>query len=139
MKLDLNIGDIILTGRFKNKAVEVKEFGTDEKGQPTINGRPILKFRIKKLIPENTKMDKKRLQQIIKEEVSNVLNERAPKMKVYSWEKNFKEGLKNLDVAANMMKMKSPEGYRKIKKDLGKVQKALMTLHSQMKINSTEF
>tara|TARA_R100000008_G_scaffold86697_1_gene80978 strand:- start:57 stop:476 length:420 start_codon:yes stop_codon:yes gene_type:complete len=139
MKLDLDIGDIILTGRFKNKPVEVKEFGTDEKGQPTINGRPILKFRIKKLIPENTKMDKKRLQQIIKEEVSNVLNERAPKMKVYSWEKNFKEGLKNLDVAANMMKMKSPEGYRKIKKDLGKVQKALMILHSQMKINSTEF
>lgn len=75
MKLDLNIGDIILTGRFKNKPVEVKEFGTDEKGQPTINGRPILKFRIKKLIPENVKMDKKRLQQIIKEEVSNVLKE----------------------------------------------------------------
>ena len=139
MKLDLDIGDIILTGRFKNKPVEVKEFGTDEKGQPTINGRPILKFRIKKLIPENTKMNKKRLQQIIKEEVSNVLNEQAPKMKVYSWEKNFKEGLKNLDVAKIKMKMKSPEGYRKIKKDLGKVQKALINLYSQMKINSTEF
>ena len=185
MKLDLNIGDIILTGRFKNKPVEVKEFGTDEKGQPTINGRPILKFRIKKLIPENTKMNKKTLQQIIKEEVSSVLKkgkinelhpnfdqyymnpkalvadkesgatdkqykmkgwdknikvqEQAPKMKVYSWEKNFKEGLKNLDVAANMMKRKSPGGYGKIKKDLGKVQKALMTLYSQMKINSTEF
>ena len=36
----------------------VKDFGTDEKGQPTINGRPILKFRIKKLMPvkENKKM-----------------------------------------------------------------------------------
>ena len=67
------------------------------------------------------------------------VQEQAPKMKVYSWEKNFKEGLKNLDVAANMMKRKSPGGYGKIKKDLGKVQKALMTLYSQMKINSTEF
>jgi hypothetical protein len=51
MNLDINIGDTILTGRFKNKRVVVKEFGTDDKGQPTINGRPILKFRIEKLMP----------------------------------------------------------------------------------------
>jgi len=70
---------------------------------------------------------------------NKAVNEAAPKMKVYSWEEDFKEGLKSLDVAANTMKMKSPEGYRKIKKDLGKVQKTLMTLYSQMKINSTEF
>ncbi len=81
MKLDLEKGDIILTGRFKNKPVEVKEFGTDEKGQPTINGRPILKFRIKKLIPENKKMDKTKLKQIVKEEVANVLKEQAPRIK----------------------------------------------------------
>ena len=30
MKLDLDIGDIILTGRFKNKAVEVKDFGSQQ-------------------------------------------------------------------------------------------------------------
>ena len=46
MNLDIQIGDTILTGRFKNKRVVVKEFGVDDKGQPTINGRPILKFRI---------------------------------------------------------------------------------------------
>ena len=51
MNLDINIGDTILTGRFKNKRIVVKEFGTDDKGQPTINGRPILKFRIEKLMP----------------------------------------------------------------------------------------
>ena len=51
MNIDVQIGDVILTGRFKNKKVVVKEFGTDDKGQPTINGRPILKFRIKKLMP----------------------------------------------------------------------------------------
>lgn len=27
IKLDINIGDIILVGRFKNKRIEVKEFG----------------------------------------------------------------------------------------------------------------
>ena len=51
MNIDLQIGDTILTGRFKNKKVVVKEFGVDEKGQPTVNGRPMLKFRIQKLIP----------------------------------------------------------------------------------------
>ena len=51
MDIDLQIGDTILTGRFKNKKVVVKEFGVDEKGQPTVNGRPMLKFRIQKLIP----------------------------------------------------------------------------------------
>jgi hypothetical protein len=89
MKLDLDIGDIILTGRFKNKAVEVKKFGEDEKGQPTINGRTILKFRIKKLMPvkENKKMSKSRLQQIIREEVANVLNEAFG-----TWEVEFGRG-----------------------------------------------
>ena len=29
-------GDIILTGRFRNKPVRVKEVGIDEMGQPTV-------------------------------------------------------------------------------------------------------
>ena len=41
-------GDIILTGRFRNKPVKVKEVGIDEMGQPTVNGNPILKFRVPK-------------------------------------------------------------------------------------------
>lgn len=52
LNLDIEKGDTILVGRFKNKPIEVKEFGTDAKGQPTINGRTVLTFRIKKLIPE---------------------------------------------------------------------------------------
>jgi hypothetical protein len=38
------------TGRFRNKPVKVKEIGIDEMGQPTINGNPILKFRIPKIM-----------------------------------------------------------------------------------------
>jgi len=52
IELDINIGDEILAGRFKNKKVIVKDIGTDDKNQPTINGKAILKFRIKKLIKE---------------------------------------------------------------------------------------
>ncbi len=48
--LDIEKGDTILTGKFKNKKVIAKDFGTDDKGQPTINGKPILKIRIQKLM-----------------------------------------------------------------------------------------
>ena len=41
-------GDTLLTGRFRNKPVKVKEIGIDEMGQPTVNGNPILKFRVPK-------------------------------------------------------------------------------------------
>jgi hypothetical protein len=52
IELDINIGDEILAGRFKNKKVIVKDIGKDEQNQPTINGKTILKFKIKKLIRE---------------------------------------------------------------------------------------
>lgn len=53
LELDLEVGDIILTGRFKNKRTEVKKIGTDDLGQPTINGMKALNFRIEKLMPKN--------------------------------------------------------------------------------------
>jgi hypothetical protein len=46
IKLDVQIGDIILTGRFKNKRVKVKTIQTDEFGMPVINGKPACTFRM---------------------------------------------------------------------------------------------
>jgi len=46
IKIDVNVGDTILTGRFKNKKVFVKNIGKDKYGMPTINGRPVVKFRM---------------------------------------------------------------------------------------------
>jgi len=54
LDLDLEKGDVILTGKFKNKRTVVKDFGTDDLGQPTINGMKLLKFRIEKLLPKET-------------------------------------------------------------------------------------
>lgn len=51
LELDIEKGDIILTGKFKNKRTVVKDIGVDELGQPTINGMKALKFRIEKLMP----------------------------------------------------------------------------------------
>jgi len=46
IEIDIEIGDIILGGRFKNKKIKVKEIGTNEKGDITINGRPLMKYRL---------------------------------------------------------------------------------------------
>ena len=53
MELDLEVGDVILTGKFKNKRKVVKDFGKDDLGQPTINGMKALNFRIEKLMPKD--------------------------------------------------------------------------------------
>jgi hypothetical protein len=53
LELDLEEGDVILTGRFKNKRTVVKKIGTDDLGQPTVNGMKALSFRIEKLMPKD--------------------------------------------------------------------------------------
>ena len=53
--IDLQVGDVILTGRFKNKREVVKTIGVDKLGQPTVNGKPMLKFRIEKAMLEEKK------------------------------------------------------------------------------------
>ena len=48
--IPVEIGDTIMVGKFRNKPIKVKEIGIDELGHPTVNGNPILKFRIPKLM-----------------------------------------------------------------------------------------
>tara|TARA_Y100000310_G_scaffold262619_1_gene272332 strand:+ start:166 stop:408 length:243 start_codon:yes stop_codon:yes gene_type:complete len=55
IELDIEVGDVVLGGKYRNKRTVVKEIGTDELGQPTINGKPILKFRIEKHLPDEKK------------------------------------------------------------------------------------
>ena len=56
--LDVNIGDTIYVGRFKNKPIEVKEIGTDDHGMPTINGRKVVNFRFAKKQVNEENMNK---------------------------------------------------------------------------------
>jgi len=48
IKLNVNVGDTLLMGKFKNKKVVVKSIGKDEWGMPTINGKKAVTFRIPK-------------------------------------------------------------------------------------------
>lgn len=50
--LDIEKGDTLLGGRFKNIKTIVKDIATDELGQPTINGKKLLSFRIAKKMPK---------------------------------------------------------------------------------------
>jgi hypothetical protein len=45
VNVDVDKGDEILTGKFKNKKTIVKNIGTDDHGMPTINGRQATTFR----------------------------------------------------------------------------------------------
>lgn len=46
IKLNIKVGDTLMGGKFKNKKVIVKTIDKNEKGDITINGKPLLRFRI---------------------------------------------------------------------------------------------
>jgi hypothetical protein len=46
INLDVNVGDTLLMGKFKNKKVVVKNIDKDVHGMPTINGKKATTFRI---------------------------------------------------------------------------------------------
>jgi hypothetical protein len=46
IKIPIEVGDIVKGGKFKNKKITVKKIGKNEKGDITINDRPLLKYRI---------------------------------------------------------------------------------------------
>jgi len=58
IEVDFEVGDVVLGGKYKNKRMVVKEIGKDELGQPTVNDKPMLKFRIEKHLPDNKKSKK---------------------------------------------------------------------------------
>jgi hypothetical protein len=46
VNVDVDKGDVVLMGKFKNKKVQVKDIGKDDHGMPTINGKQATTFRI---------------------------------------------------------------------------------------------
>ena len=45
VNVDVDKGDEVLMGKFKNKKVTIKDIGTDDHGMPTINGKQATTFR----------------------------------------------------------------------------------------------
>jgi hypothetical protein len=44
-KMKLNLGDEILSGKFKNKKIKIKSIDINDKDDITINGKPFNKMR----------------------------------------------------------------------------------------------
>lgn len=52
INVPIEVGDEVLGGKFKNKKIEVKTIGKNDKGDITINDKPLLKYRITKDVKE---------------------------------------------------------------------------------------
>ena len=92
IKIDVNVGDTILTGRFKNKKTKVKSIGKDEHGMPTINGRKVVTFRMPKLKELIERVDfVDTAQQIIKQQglKSKVKVQAGSNKADYNWKKDI--------------------------------------------------
>jgi hypothetical protein len=71
VELDVEIGDTILTGKFRNKKTVVKTMSVDSNGQLIINGKKMTNFRTIKQVnifdenltesPDKIEFEKKRL------------------------------------------------------------------------------
>ena len=53
INVPINVGDTVLGGKFKNKRIVVKSIGKNEKGDITINNKPLMKFRILPKVDES--------------------------------------------------------------------------------------
>jgi hypothetical protein len=67
IKLPIEVGDTILTGKFRNHRTVVETIETDEWGHPTVNGKPILKVRIEKLMQDKKESNMNRLEKVLGE------------------------------------------------------------------------
>lgn len=52
IKVPIEVGDEVLGGKFKNKKTIVKKIGKNDKGDITINDKPLLRYRITKDLKE---------------------------------------------------------------------------------------
>ena len=92
IKIDVNVGDTIMTGRFKNKKTKVKSIGKDEHGMPTINGRKVVTFRMPKLKELVERVDfVYTAQEIVQKQglKSKVKVGRGPNKADYDWKKDI--------------------------------------------------
>ncbi len=115
--IDVEVGDTILTGRFKNKKTKVNSIETDQHGMPTINGRKVTTFRTMKKQDESTAAYKKTLQKILKDKQLKMLSKKD-KETLLKIAKMMKEAVvkvsKKDDVPGNVMKMKGEEKIKKL-------------------------
>jgi len=87
INIDVDKGDTVLMGKFKNKKVVVKDIGKDDYGMPTINGKKATTFRLgdkgqnvfKKEVDEVDRISKKPGQHADSKKHSDLYTDENPK------------------------------------------------------------
>jgi len=111
----INIGDTVLGGRFKNKKVVVKTIGKNEKGDITINDRPLLKYRIPQQEP-------------LEEDISKYINKLADKFKTFL-QKMKQEGRETKQAFRLLLRgMQGEKLSKQEKKEIGDQMKDVLKL-----------
>jgi len=64
INIPIEVGDVILGGKFLNKKVIVKTIEMNERGEPLINGKPLMKYRLTKSVSERINILKERLKPV---------------------------------------------------------------------------
>jgi hypothetical protein len=95
--IDLKIGDVILTGKWKNVREVVEKFGTNDVGQPTVNGKSLLNLRIEKLLPNSKKSSETLAAELDKVKTAAFYDELNKLASLFHFKKNKKKYRINTD------------------------------------------
>ena len=80
IQINVNVGDTIYTGKFRNKPTIIKTIEYDEFGLPLINGKKVVNFKLR----EKKEMKESILRKIIREEIkTQLIRESSHAKKVY--------------------------------------------------------
>ena len=133
IKLDIKVGDTIMGGKFKNKKVVVKTIGKNDKGDITINGKPLLRFRILKENNEGNNIPSalRRRINLFDHELNTTLRESDPCE--YARFNQYKRGIINYTLAPFLtdenISLDSDEHFYKIRDYLLKIFENKIRLH----------
>lgn len=75
----IKVGDTVLGGKFKNKKIVVKNIGKNSKGEITINGKPLLRYRLMKNLDEKSRVARKKGQKRKSSKHSDLYTDEDPK------------------------------------------------------------
>jgi len=120
MQLDINIGDIVLGGKFKNHRIEVKSIGEDELGQPIINeDRKLLAVRIEKKLPEGMWSS----ESLAKKYKEKNMDKQATLEEVYN--ASFNDELEKIGLSINTILRAALKSHKKVLPRQAKMRKSM--------------
>ena len=106
----IEIGDTVLGGKFKNKKIVVKNIGKNSKGEITINGKPLLRYRLMKNLDEKSRVARKKGQKRKSSKHSDLYTDEDPKGTIHGL--GFKDAATAKKGIGIINKVKRPHAHK---------------------------